>query len=212
MTNEERIQALEQEVAELNRGPAARPSVEDSKASIIQAFREAWLTKLHELENRLTAEKNKPPVIKEIVRTQTQTEISYVPKKTVKYINSKTAEEVTAKELENMNINIRPTEFQFSVNGNPSKFIAEKGERWVFDQNKGKLDQWSQASINIKIPIEDRTMRTALIPSGLYDADKNKIQPGGILVQQFGKGRVGPAGQIGAFGGGHYTFGIGGSF
>lgn len=139
------------------------------------------MTKLHELENRLTAEKNKPPVIKEIVRTQTQTEISYVPKKTVKYINSKTAEEVTAKELENMNINIRPTEFQFSVNGNPSKFIAEKGERWVFDQNKGKLDQWSQASINIKIPIEDRTMRTALIPSGLYDADKNKIQPGGDL-------------------------------
>ncbi|MHC1760509.1 MAG: hypothetical protein AB9917_13575 [Negativicutes bacterium] len=171
-----------------------------------------WLAKLHELENRLTAEKNKPPVIKEVVRTQTQTEIAYVPKETVKYINSKTGEEVTAKELESMNINIRPTEFQFSVNGNPAKFIAEKGEKWVFDQNKGKLDQWSQASINIQVPVEDRTRRTSLIPSGLYDADKKKIQPGGILVQQFGKGRIGPAGQVGAFGGGHYTFGVGGSF
>ena len=169
-----------------------------------------WLTRLHELENRLTAEKNKPPVIKEVVRTQTQTEVAYVPKETVRYINSKTGEEITAKELESLNINIRPTEFRFSVNGNPAKFVAEKGERWVFDNNKGKLDQWSQASIEIKVPVEDRTRRTAIIPSGLYD--NGKAYPGGIIVRQFGNGKIGPAGQVGAFGGGHWTFGLGGSF
>lgn len=172
----------------------------------------AWLTKLHDLQLQLTAEKNKPPVIKEVVRTQTQTEVAYVPKETIRYINTKTGEEIMAKELESMNINIRPTEFRFSVNGNPAKFQAEKGEKWVFQDNKGKLDQWSQATIEIKTPIEDRTRRTALIPSGLYDSVTNKVEPGGILVQQFGRGKVGLSGQIGGFGGGHYTFGIGGSF
>lgn len=170
-----------------------------------------WMARLHALELKLTAEKNKPPLIKEVVRTQTQTSVEYVPKETIRYINSKTGEEITAKELESLNVNIRPTEFRFSINGNPAKFIAEKGERWVFDQNKGKLDQWSQATIEIKVPIEDRTRRTAIIPSGLY-TPSGRIEPGGVIVQQFGKGRFGPAGQVGAFGGGYYIFGIGGSF
>ena len=170
-----------------------------------------WMARLHALELKLTVEKSKPPLIKEVVRTQTQTSVEYVPKETIRYINSKTGEEITAKELESLNVNIRPTEFRFSINGNPAKFVAEKGERWVFDQNKGKLDQWSQASIEIKVPIEDRTRRTALIPSGLY-TPSGRIEPGGVVVQQFGKGRFGPAGQAGAFGGGYYTFGVGGSF
>ena len=130
----------------------------------------AWLARLHDMELKLTAEKNKPPVIKEVVRTQTQTEVAYVPKETIRYINTKTGEEITAKELESMNINIRPTEFRFSVNGNPAKFQAEKGEKWVFQDNKGKLDQWSQATIDINVPVVDKTKRSGI---GIYGSTES---------------------------------------
>lgn len=169
-----------------------------------------WLEKMHALQLKLQAAEQKPPVVKEVVRTQTQTSVEYVPKETVVYIDPRTGRQVSAKEIESLEVNVRPTEFAFTVNGKPAAFQAEKGERWVFDKNKGKLDQWSQATVEIKIPTIDKTRRTAIIPSALYD--NGQLQPGGIIVQQFGGGRFGPAGQIGAFGGGHYTFGIGGSF
>ena len=38
---------------------------------------------------------------------------------------------------------------------------------------------------------EKKTTQTALIPSVLYDEGKKKIQPVGILLRQFGKGRFG---------------------
>lgn len=171
-----------------------------------------WLAKIHDLEKQLVTEKNKPPIVKEVVRTQTQTEVAYVPKETVIYRDTKTGRELTATEIESMSLNVRPSDFYFTVNGKPQKFSKTDEERWVFDKNKLAINQTSTAAIEIRTPIEDRTRRTSIIPSGLYDATAGKLVPGGILVQQFGRGKVGPAGQIGGFGGGYYTFGIGGSF
>ena len=118
-----------------------------------------WLTKLHNLENQLTAEKNKPPVIKEVVRTQTQTEVAYVPKETVIYRDSKTGRELTEKEIESMNLNVRPSDFYFTVNGKPQKFSKTDDERWVFDKNKLAINQTSTASIDVKVPTIDKTKR-----------------------------------------------------
>ena len=169
----------------------------------------AWLEKIHALQLKLQAAELKPP-IQLAGKVETRTSVEYVPKETIRYVDPRTGREVTAKELESLDVNVRPTEFAFTVNGNPAKYQAEKGERWVFDNNKGRLDQWSKATIEIRVPEVDKTRKTAIILSALYD--NGKIEPGGIIVQQFGSGRIGLAGQVGAFGGGHYTFGIGGSF
>ena len=73
----------------------------------------AWLARLHDMELKLTAEKNMPPVIKEVVRTQTQTEVAYVPKETVIYRDSKTGRELTAKEIDYLEVNVRSSDFHF---------------------------------------------------------------------------------------------------
>ena len=118
-----------------------------------------WLTRLHDMENRLTAEKNKPPIIKEVVRTQTQTAVEYVPKETVVYRDSKTGRELTAQELDSMNLNVRPSDFYFTVNGKPQKFSKTADERWAFDKNKLVVTQTATASIDIKVPTIDKTKR-----------------------------------------------------
>ena len=118
-----------------------------------------WLTKLHELQNQLTKAENKPPIIKEVVRTQTQTSVEYVPKETVVYRDSKTGRELTDKEIESMNINVRPSDFYFTVNGKPGKFTKTDDERWVFDKNKLMLNQTSTATIDIKVPVIDKTRK-----------------------------------------------------
>lgn len=118
-----------------------------------------WMAKLHSLELKLAAEKNKPPVIKEVVRTQTNTEVAYVPKETVVYRDVKTGRELTDKEIESMNINVRPSDFYFTVNGKPQKFSKTDDERWVFDKNKLAINQTSTATIDIKIPVIDKTKR-----------------------------------------------------
>lgn len=130
----------------------------------------AWLTKLHDMELKLTAEKNKPPVIKEVVRTQTQTEVAYVPKETVIYRDTKTGRELTATELDSMNLNVRPSDFYFTVNGKPQKFSKTDDERWVFDKNKLAINQSSTASIDIKVPTVDRTKRTGI---GIYGSTES---------------------------------------
>lgn len=172
----------------------------------------AWLTKLHNLQMELTKEKNKPPIIKEVVKTVTNTEVAYVPKETVIYRDSKTGRELTAQEIDSMNLNVRPSDFYFTVNGKPQKFSKTDEERWVFDKNKLAINQTSTASVEIKVPIEDRTRRTAIIPSALYSSNAAKAEFGGIFVQQLGRGKVGLAVQGGAFSGGYYTIGVGGSF
>lgn len=121
-----------------------------------------WMTKLHNMELKLAAEKSKPPVIKEVVRTQTNTEVAYVPKETVIYRDSKTGRELTDKEIESMNLNIRPSDFYFTVNGKPQKFSKTDDERWVFDKNKLAVSQTSTASIDIKVPTIDKTRKWGL--------------------------------------------------
>ena len=139
------------------------------------ATNSAWLAKLHTLELKLTQEQAKPPVVKEVVRTQTQTEVAYVPKETVVYRDSKTGRELTEAEIESLNVSIKQPDFHFSVNGNPAKFSKTADERWIFDKNKGQLTQTSTASIDVKIPTVDKTKRFGM---GIY----SNTESAGVFV------------------------------
>lgn len=104
------------------------------------------------------------------------------------------------------------TDFKINLAGNKATFVKDPRERFVFDKNR--IDWEQRWTLDVKVDVEkiiiDKTRQVAIIPSGLYD--NGKIEPGGILVHQFGKGKFGAVGQIGIFGGGHYSFGVGGSF
>ena len=88
-----------------------------------------------------------------------------MPKETVIYRDSKTGRELTAKEIESLDVNIKQPEFYFTVNGKPAKFEKTVDERWVFDKNKGLLTQTSTASIDIKVPVIEKNSGVGLYGS-----------------------------------------------
>ena len=146
-----------------------------------------WLAKLHDLQAKLLHAENKPPIIKEVVRTQTNTEVAYIPKETIRYIDPRTGREISAQELESLNVNIKQPEFYFTVNGHAAKFTKEQDERWVFDKNKGLLSQTSTASIDIKVPTVDKTKRFGVgaIVSNKGTAPLIEFRPGLLEVGVF---------------------------
>ena len=175
------------------------------------ATHSAWLGRMHGLEKDLVAAKNKPAqVVQAAGRVETRTEIAYVPKETIRYMDPKTGREISAKELESLEITARPTDFYFKINGNAAKFTKEDSERWVFDKNKGFLEQKTAAFVEIRVPVRDDTRRTALIPSVLWDG--KEAAAGGQVVRQIGSGRIGGALSVGVYSGGRYTAGLGVSF
>jgi hypothetical protein len=149
------------------------------------------------LELKLTKAEAKPPVIKEVVRTQTNTEVAYVPKETVVYRDMKTGRELTAAEIDSLNVSIKQPEFFFTVNGKPAKFEKTADERWVFDKNKGVLTQTSTASVEIKVPTVDKTKRTGI---GIYGSTESAglfITSGSVLLMGGAKYGGGVSGGVG---------------
>lgn len=114
------------------------------------------------LAAQLQAEKNKPVQVKETVRTETQTQLAYIPRETIKYIDAKTGQEVT-KPLDGQ-FELGKTEFTYTVNGRPGTFTKTDDEKYVFDKNMLKLNQSSSVTLTVDVPTIDKTRRNAIGP------------------------------------------------
>lgn len=117
-------------------------------------------TEVAVLLEKLKHEKEKLPVIKENVVTRTETQIAYVPKETIKYIDAKTGQEVEEK-LDGK-FDIGKTEFLYSVNGKLGKFTKTDDEKYVFEKNMMKLNQSSIVKLEVEVPTVDKTKRNSL--------------------------------------------------
>lgn len=104
------------------------------------------------------------PVVTEKVVTKTDTQIQYVPKETVKYIDKKTGQEVSGREATDVQADILPTKVNVKVNGNPYQFGLLQNEQQKFDAGKVLLTQTSQVDFNVKLPTVDKTKYNAIGP------------------------------------------------
>lgn len=90
------------------------------------------------------------PVIQEVVKTQTVTEVQYVPKETVivKNPDGTTTEE---KEKTDVDLQTNQPAVNVRVNGQPYQFSLLQGESQKFEQGKVSLTQNSQIGIDLAI-------------------------------------------------------------
>lgn len=116
--------------------------------------------KVLSLTHQLQSEKDRPPVIKETVKTITDTQIAYVPKETIIYKDPITGQE-SKKQLDGK-FEIGKQEFIYTVNGKPGKFTRTDDEKYVFERNMMQLTQNSQIHIEAEIPTIDKTKYGAI--------------------------------------------------
>ena len=88
------------------------------------------------------------PVEHIVTQTKTVTDIRYVPKATP-----------TDSDVD---IRIPKQEIKVAVNGKEQTIRKADTEKYVFDQNKLQLEQYSKASLDIKIPTVDKTRRWSI--------------------------------------------------
>ena len=86
------------------------------------------------------------------VKSDTKTEIVYVPKK---IMNGK-------KEKTDLQADIGKHDFTIKVNGEEQTFTKTDEEKYVFDKNKLTLDQTSKVTLDVTLPTVDKTKRWAV--------------------------------------------------
>lgn len=84
-------------------------------------------------------------------QSQTETSIAYVPKISPAGENNKKDADIDA--------SIGKQQLTVRVNGHEQKINKTDQEKYVFDQNKLKIDQASHATFDIKVPTIDQTRR-----------------------------------------------------
>lgn len=89
-----------------------------------------------------------PPIVKTEYKTQTKTEVVYVPKDNG--------------EKTDVEVNVPKQDLNIKVNGKDAVFSRSDNEDYIFERNKLVFDQKSSASINIKVPTIDKTKRNAV--------------------------------------------------
>jgi hypothetical protein len=109
---------------------------------------------------QLKHEKEKPPVVKEKLVTETKTEIAYVPKETITYVDPTTGQQV--KTGLDGQFELGKTEFIYTVNGRPGKFTKTDDEKYIFDKNMMKLSQTSTVKLDVEVPVVDKTRRNSI--------------------------------------------------
>jgi len=101
---------------------------------------------------------NKAPIITTVQgATETKTEIAYVPKEIIKYIDA-SGQEVAAPEKTDLDVRIAKPDFIVNVNGQQQTFARADNENYLFDKNKILFDQSSK----IIITVDDSAMIAAL--------------------------------------------------
>ena len=88
------------------------------------------------------------PVEHVVTETVTKTDIQYVPKGTPADPD--------------IDIRIPKQEIKVAVNGKEQTIRKADTEKYVFDQNKLQLEQYSKAVVDIKIPTIDKTRRWSI--------------------------------------------------
>ncbi len=88
------------------------------------------------------------PVEKVVTDTVTQTEIRYVPK--------------AAPTDPDVDVKIPKQEITVAVNGKRQVIKKSDSEKYIFDENQLKLEQSSKASLDITVPVIDKTRRWSI--------------------------------------------------
>lgn len=147
----------------------------------------------------LAIEKNKPPTIKETVKTETDTKIAYVPGETV-YLPlsitnngavtpvSKDTPGATPAKLDGKFTFNKPN-FIYMVNGKVGKFTKADNEQTIFEQNMMELNQTSTIKIENETPTIDLTRHNVITGGAMFT--KGKIEPAA--------GYTGSLGKVGAY-------------
>ncbi len=146
----------------------------------------------------LAVEKNKPPAIKETVKTVTNTKLQYVPGQTV-YLPGE-VKEVLVEPVANDTPGAIPAKldgkfdigkqnFIYMVNGKAGKFDKADDEQFVFEKNMIDLKQTSTITIKAEIPTIDLTRHNVITVGGMFI--KGKIEPAA--------GYTGSIGNLGAY-------------
>jgi hypothetical protein len=99
-------------------------------------------------EKQITERTVEKPVITEKIVTRTDTQIAYVPKETIKYIDAQTGQEVE-KQLDGK-FTIGKPDFTYTLNGKVGKFTKTDDEKFIFEKNMVELNQTSKVNIDIK--------------------------------------------------------------
>ena len=86
------------------------------------------------------------PVVQEVVKTNTVTEIQYVPKEVIVQADGSTAKEKTDVEA-----SVAQPSVDVRVNGQPYKFGLLQNETQKFEQGKVSLQQNSQIAVELQI-------------------------------------------------------------
>ncbi len=146
----------------------------------------------------LAVEKNKPPIIKETVKTITDTKIQYVPGEIV-YLPGEVKDAfvmpvdketpgATPVKLDGK-FDLGKQNFIYMVNGRVGKFDKTEEEKFVFDKNMIDLKQTSTITIQAEIPTIDLTRHNVITVGAMFT--KGKIEPG--------LGYTGSIGKVGAY-------------
>lgn len=115
-----------------------------------------------DLRTQLALEKAKPPVVKETVKTVTDTKLQYVKGETVYIpVPGKQDAPPEAKKLDGKFTFEKP-EFVYTVNGKPGRFTKADDEKFIFEKNMLALTQTSTIRIEAEIPTIDKTKRHSL--------------------------------------------------
>lgn len=88
------------------------------------------------------------PVEHVVTQTKTVTDVRYIPK--------------ASKSDPDIDIRIPKQQLTVSVNGKEQKIRKADTEKYVFDENKLHLEQYSKAVVDIKIPTIDKTRRWSI--------------------------------------------------
>ena len=83
------------------------------------------------------------------VQTHTSTELSYIPKATIKGTFDK--------EKTDLEVSVPKQELNIKINGREAAMSKADDEQYLFEKNKVQLTQQSKAEINIEVPTIDGT-------------------------------------------------------
>jgi len=114
-----------------------------------------------------------PVVVKEKGEVKTETQIAYVPKETIHYIDSKIGQQVTGTEKTDMNVNVGKTEFNLLLNGKEMKFTKADDEKVMFEKNKITMNQTSTARLEV-----DNTKEVEALVWARMEAERNHFSAG----------------------------------
>lgn len=108
------------------------------------------------------------PIVTEKVKVVTDTQIAYVPKETIHYIDKATGQQVTAKESTDVQFDVAKAKVAVKVNGQDHEFDLLQGETQKFQDGKVSMQQTSTVGLDIKIPTIDLTRHNVLTVGAMY--------------------------------------------